>query len=69
MTAPAPAVPPLVEGDMVRFADELCPPGYAHWRGRVRAITSKGAYVRWDVADPENCAISGPLAWFVRATD
>jgi hypothetical protein len=68
MTNPAPAIPPLVEGDRVRFADGG-KPGFNTWRGYVQTITSKRVVVNWDTPIHGHWITSGPLAWFVRATD
>jgi hypothetical protein len=63
MTAPAPALPPLVEGDRVRFAENHDEQVWGK-SGVIRSINSTYAYVYWD-----NARTSCPLAWFVRATD
>jgi hypothetical protein len=73
MTAPVPAIPPLVEGDRVRFADtddEWRNKAIGDLRGIVRAIGSGQVTVHWcNRSIMGNWRCSGPAAWFVRATD
>jgi hypothetical protein len=68
MTAPAPVIPPLVEGDRVKFA-EGGNPDHATWRGFIRSVgrTGRFAYVQWDHGSA--LYTYNPIAWLVRATD
>ena len=73
MTAPAPAIPPLVEGDRVRFRDHALRfyrpdtrARIASMRGIVRSISGPNVTVVWNESERKNYLQKSQL---VRATD